>query len=140
MSYTGSWEPLVCNLQSRANSVCNIPLHFVKGKVFIHVANGRFNFCTHLFTLLERRLKYGWYSQKFLIFVHQLTWELLIDWNKRAIYQLSWNQNLFFRSGATYDLWQVDMMQFILKTGLFVVVIEHSVSKYQQERTISGKL
>jgi len=31
-------------------------------------------------------------------------------------------------------------MQFILKTGLFVVVIEHSVSKYQQERTISGKL
>jgi hypothetical protein len=50
MSYTGSWEPLVCNLQSRANSVCNIRLHFVKGKVFIHVANGRFNFCTHLFT------------------------------------------------------------------------------------------
>ena len=38
------------NLQSRANSVCNIRLHFVKGKVFIHVANGRFNFCTHLFT------------------------------------------------------------------------------------------
>ena len=75
----------------------------------------------------------------FLIFFHQLSWELLIDWNKRAIYQLSWNQNLFFRSGTTYDLWQVDMMQFILKTGLFVV-IEHSVSKYKQERTISGKL
>ena len=140
------WLRVECTLfgylQSQSNNVCNMRLHFVKGKVFIHIANGRFNFAliySHLKSPREK-VEIWMVFTNFLIFFHQLSWELLIDWNKMAIYQLSWNQNSFFRSGATYDLWQVDMMQFILKTGLFVVVIEHSVSKYQQERTISSKL
>ena len=42
------WLRVECTLfgylQSRSNNVCNMRLHFVKGKVFIHIANGRFNF------------------------------------------------------------------------------------------------